>query len=73
MWLRAGLKDMDLVNSYYDNMPLLHLAIARKIKLSAFVLDTLQHQMGIRWRGFTPVEYGICDIYISLQSSYFKY
>ena len=59
MWLRAGFKDMHLVNPYYDDMPLLHYAIAKKIRLSAFVLDCLRTQTGLRWKGLVPVEYGM--------------
>ncbi len=58
IWLTAGLDDLDLVNRFHDDMPLLHFCIQRRLPLTRTILTHLKHQVTIRWKGSTPLEYG---------------
>ena len=58
LWLNAGFKDLEIVNRFYDQMPLLHACIARRITLTPAILRHLTGQIDMVWRGFTALEYG---------------
>ncbi len=58
LWLSAGFHDLDRVNYFNDDMPLLHYCISRKIALTHTIMDHLEDQVNADWRGVLPLEYG---------------
>ena len=58
LFLNANFGDLELVNRYKKEMPLLHYCVARRIRLTRNILTKLKDQVDVRWNGATPLEYG---------------